>query len=149
MSSFIVSKLSTTFAKKDAQYLCLSDIIFFYWWNGFIRNSSLSVLQRLFNLWQHIIKKKPLLYWPLNFALSQLPHHMFHNVYQILKCHRYVRFCKKYHNLLVKLSAGADPGLIWGCCKISQKKKINHRNDVISRKIIDSARSKKIRFWLE
>ena len=33
----------------------------------------------------------------------------------------------------------ADPGLILGCCKVLQKK-IEHRNDVICRKIIDSAR---------
>ena len=44
---------------------------------------------------------KPLLYQPLKFRLAQLPHHTFHNVYQIVKCHRYVRFCKNYHNLLI------------------------------------------------
>ena len=41
--------------------------------------------------------------------------------------------------------SGADPGLILGCYKILQKK-IEHRNDVICRKIIDSARSKKVQF---
>ena len=39
----------------------------------------------------------------------------------------------------ISLYAGADPGVILGCCKILQKK-IEHRNDVICRKIIDSAR---------
>ena len=40
---------------------------------------------------------------------------------------------------------GADPGLILGCCKILPKK-IEHRNDVICRNIIDSARNKKVKF---
>ena len=47
--------------------------------------------------------------------------------------------------------AGAVPGLIWGCCKVLQKK-IDHRNDIICRKInrlLDSAKSKKLQFWLE
>ena len=39
----------------------------------------------------------------------------------------------------------ADPGLILGCCKILQKK-TEHRNDVICRKMIDSARSIKVQF---
>ena len=39
----------------------------------------------------------------------------------------------------------ADPGLILGCCKILQKK-VEHRNDVICRKIIDLAGSKKVQF---
>ena len=38
---------------------------------------------------------------------------------------------------------GADPGLILGCCKFLQKK-VENRNDVICRKIIDSARTKKV-----
>ena len=41
--------------------------------------------------------------------------------------------------------SGADPGLISACCKILQKK-LEHRNDVICKKIIDSARSKTVRF---
>ena len=45
--------------------------------------------------------------------------------------------------------AGAVPRLIWGCCKVLQKKKFDHRNDIICRKIIDSAKSKKLQFWLE
>ena len=44
--------------------------------------------------------------------------------------------------------SGADPGLILGCCKILQKKS-EHRNNVISRKIADSARTKKVQFWLQ
>ena len=44
-------------------------------------------------------------------------------------------------------STGADPGLIWGSYKILQK--IVHWNDVICRKVIDSARSKKVQFWLQ
>lgn len=44
--------------------------------------------------------------------------------------------------------AGAVPGLIWGCCKVLQKKN-DHKNDAICRKIIDSTRSKKVHFWLE
>ena len=39
----------------------------------------------------------------------------------------------------ISLYAGADPGVILGYCKILQKK-IEHRNDVICRKVIDSAR---------
>ena len=34
---------------------------------------------------------------------------------------------------------GADPGLILGCCN-NFTKEIEHRNDVICRKIIDSAK---------
>ena len=45
---------------------------------------------------------------------------------------------------LSKIGFRADPGLILECCKILQK--IEHRNDVICRKIIDSARSKKVQF---
>ena len=40
----------------------------------------------------------------------------------------------------------ADPGLILGCRKILQKKKIELGNDVICIKIIDSARRKKVQF---
>ena len=41
-------------------------------------------------------------------------------------------------------------GLILRCCKILQKtKNIEHRNDVICRKIIDSAGMKKIHFCLQ
>ena len=50
--------------------------------------------------------------------------------------------------LLSKPKAGASPGLILRYCKILQKK-IEHRNDAICRKIIDSARSKKVQFWLQ
>ena len=42
------------------------------------------------------------------------------------------------------------PGLILECCKILQKKKKNeHRNYVICRKIINSAKSTKVKFWLQ
>ena len=47
-----------------------------------------------------------------------------------------------------KHRTGVDPGLILGCCKILQKR-IEHRNDVICKKIIDSARSKKVQFCLQ
>ena len=50
-----------------------------------------------------------------------------------------------YIKINVILKAEADPGLILGCWKILQRK-IEHRNDVICRKIIDSARSKKVQF---
>ena len=43
------------------------------------------------------------------------------------------------------LALGADPGLIRGCCKILLKK-VDHRNDIICRKIIDSTKSKKLQF---
>ena len=63
-------------------------------------------------------------------------------------------------NFTKKITSGVDPGLTLGCYKILQKnyirggsrinfrvlqnftKKIEHRNDIICRKIIDSARSK-------
>ena len=49
---------------------------------------------------------------------------------------KYVYFC---------LGFWGGPGLILGCCKILRKK-IEHRNNVIYRKIIDLARSKKVQF---
>ena len=49
-----------------------------------------------------------------------------------------VSIVKKEQGSLVQLP-GADPGLILGYCKTLQKI-IEHRNDVIFRKIIDSAR---------
>ena len=52
-------------------------------------------------------------------------------------------------NAMVSLKdARADPGLILGCYKFLQKK-IEHRNKAICRKIIDSARSKKVQFCLQ
>ena len=46
------------------------------------------------------------------------------------------------------MKPGGDPGLILDCWKILQKK-IEHGNDEICRKIIDSARSKKVQFRLQ
>ena len=54
---------------------------------------------------------------------------------------------KTQRHYLPKVS-GVDSGLILGCCKTSQKK-TECRNDVICRKIVDSAKSKKIQFWLQ
>ena len=89
--------------------MCLSDITFFID-EMILFETFFSVSWKDFNFWQNINScwyltvfqyhpMKPLLYQLLKCALGQLPYHMFHKVCKILKFHRYVRFCKEYHNL--------------------------------------------------